>query len=244
MNLELKKAKRLLILGATRGIGLAFVQHISHHYPHIEIHAVHRKSSDLEKLKQVSKIKLYEIDVFNEEQIKNTLSEVSEFDIFINTVGVLHTSEIAPEKSLRDFNVEHSLEQFKVNALLTPLWAKYIRNYLPKDRASLFLCLSAKVGSIQDNHIGGWYSYRSSKSALNMLLKNISIEFKRSRIPAQVVAVHPGTTITELSKPFIENTPYQLWEPSETVENIFKALRGIGDESGVFLDWKGGFLPW
>ena len=243
MKLNLEDVKNLVILGGTRGIGLAFVNYFNKLYPQATIHLVHRKESDLSTLKDKN-IKTYELDMFSDNDVKHFSESLIGIDIFINTVGVLHTKNIQPEKSLRDFDINQSLLSFKINSLLTPLWAKHLKNKFSKTSPSLFLSISAKVGSIEDNKIGGWHSYRASKSALNMMIKNISIEYERSRIPCQVVAAHPGTTVTDLSRPFISNTSYQLWQPEQTVENIFSALDNIDAQTGIFLDWKGGKLPW
>lgn len=242
---KFENATNVVILGANRGIGLAFCQELSIKYPNVKIYAVYRKQSSPVELEKLQNIKPVALDIFNENEITKFFSQLDSVDLFINTVGILHSETIQPEKSLRDFNIEQSLEVFRVNTLLTPLWAKHIKSKLSKIHPSLFLCLSAKVGSIEDNKIGGWYSYRASKTALNMMMKNISIEFERSKLATIVIAAHPGTTITGLSKPFIANTQYKLWQPIETAGNIIKAIEQQKvHETGIFLDWKGGYLPW
>ena len=242
---EFANAKVAVILGSNKGIGLAFAKELSQNYPTLKIYGVHRIGSSSIELSEIERVETVEMDIFDENQVKSFISGLESVDLFINTVGFLHDNEIQPEKSLRDFSLESSLEVFKVNSLLTPVWAKYLKGILSKSDPSLFLCLSAKVGSIEDNRIGGWYSYRASKAALNMMLKNISIEFERYKLKTFVVAVHPGTTITDLSKPFISQTKYKLWQPIETARNIIAAFQSQKtQESGIFLDWKGGHLPW
>ena len=110
---------------------------------------------------------------------------------------------------------------------------------------SCFASISAKVGSIEDNRIGGWYGYRSSKAALNMIKRTMAIEFKRSGCRCNLLAIHPGTTVTELSKPYIKNTQLKLHSPDETALNILRIIEDQPFEpEAQFMSWDGQTLPW
>jgi NAD(P)-dependent dehydrogenase (short-subunit alcohol dehydrogenase family) len=110
---------------------------------------------------------------------------------------------------------------------------------------SVFATISAKVGSISDNRLGGWYAYRASKAALNMFIKNIAIEFARNKKKIILLSLHPGTTKTELSEPFTKNTKYQLHTPIETAKNLLSVIENKTlDDSGKFFSWDGEELPW
>lgn len=141
--------------------------------------------------------------------------------MILNTVGVLHSSTLGPEKSLREISFATLTESFQVNAFLTPLIAKHAKPCLDRKGPFLMAALSAMVGSIADNSSGGWYSYRASKTALNMFIKNISLEFKRSFPESIVLAIHPGTTDTGPSRPFSKNVKHQIWTAEQTAQHLF-----------------------
>jgi NAD(P)-dependent dehydrogenase (short-subunit alcohol dehydrogenase family) len=133
-----------------------------------------------------------------------------------------------------------------VNALSSLLLAKHLHGAFRHGRPAVFAAISAKVGSIEDNRLGGWFSYRASKAALNMCLKTLAIEWRRSLPNVSVVALHPGTTDTALSKPFQRNVPSgQLFSPGQTVEYLLQVLQGLETgKSGQFLAFDGERLPW
>ena len=130
---------------------------------------------------------------------------------------------------------------FHLNTIGPALVAKHFLPVLPRDRRSLFAALSARVGSIGDNRIGGWHSYRASKAALNMLIRNYAIELGRTHSQAVCVALHPGTVDTALSEPFQANLPEgQLTAPGQAARNLLDVLDGLGSEdSGQLFDWAG-----
>jgi NAD(P)-dependent dehydrogenase (short-subunit alcohol dehydrogenase family) len=129
--------------------------------------------------------------------------------------------------------------------VITPLLAKHFFELLKHKKPSVFAAISAKVGSIQDNQMGGWYGYRASKAALNMFLKNIALEFERRNAKTLVLALHPGTTVTELSKPFIAKTKYTLHTPEQTADNLLAVINEQDISSNKrFLSWDQTELPW
>ena len=178
----------------------------------------------------------------NFETIEKLAKEISNIDLCINTIGFLHNEQYQPEKSLRDINVDQLVHSFKVNTIITPLILKHLKNKFTD--SSAYLVLGAKVGSIADNQMGGWYGYRASKTALNMILKNISIEFKRSKKGIRVLCFHPGTTETELSKPFLAGIKHKVWEVQEASDNLIKLIEKVYPENELFYFWDGEVLPW
>lgn len=160
--------------------------------------------------------------------------------------GVLHDAKAMPEKTIRQLDIDVLAARFASNVQVPALYLKLLFSYLCKQPAVKLLALSAKVGSISDNALGGWYSYRISKAALNMLIKNLSIEVGRLNKTAAIVSVHPGTTDTELSAPFQQNLPAgQLLTPAATAQRLVSVAQGLtAAQSGQLLNWDGTTLPW
>ncbi len=239
-----------LVVGASRGIGLSLVKLLLESYDDSRVYCTyHNEAFELKELQEQypSRLKCFKLDPTVEVEIIDLSHEISlktsSLDLLINTVGYLHDGEVKPEKSLKDINLEKLVFDFKLNSCVTPLLAKVFKSYLKSKDKSYFVSLSAKVGSISDNRVGGWYGYRASKAALNMFIKTISIEYKRSHMNTNVLAIHPGTTITELSRPFIANTKYQLHSTDETASNIISViLNSSADDQ--FYSWDGDVIPW
>ncbi len=160
-------------------------------------------------------------------------------DLVIVATGVLHAPGLAPEKALRDLDAAALARSFAVNAIGPALVAQALLPLFPKGRKTLFAALSARVGSISDNRLGGWHSYRAAKAALNQLLRTIAIEQSRRNPDSIVLGLHPGTVDTGLSKPFQRNVPTLLTPPAAA-----QALLGVIDaatqaQSGRLFDWQG-----
>ncbi len=243
------KLKVALITGAGGGIGLAIVRNLLQSNEYLVYANYHsdKNSQPLFDLKKKFKEKLIlnQADCTVESEVKNLSNLINEnkIDLLINTIGVLHSDTLSPEKSLKDFNSNDFLEIMNINVAITLLLAKYFGSTLNDN--SYFVSLSAKVGSISDNRMGGWYSYRISKAALNMAIKNISLEFKRATPQAIVLAIHPGTTDTKLSKPYSSRRNYKLHSPDESAINILRVIKtATKDSSGKFLSWDGGEIKW
>ncbi|WP_346837220.1 SDR family oxidoreductase [Microbulbifer sp. SAOS-129_SWC] len=167
-------------------------------------------------------------------------------DWVIHCCGLLHSDRHGPEKSLEQCDDDWLLQSMRVNVLTHIHVARALAPLLQRRRPLLWASLSAKVGSIGDNFLGGWYSYRMSKAALNMLVRNLSIEWGR-RVPGScVVAVHPGTTDTTLSKPFQQNIAAdKLYTPAQSAARIVDVLEKLeAEDSGKLLFWDGSVLPW
>ena len=196
-----------------------------------------------------------QMDVSDEMSIKTAMDTIKQqtdhLDWVINCVGLLHTETSQPEKALRQVETDFFLQNMQVNALAGLLIAKHIKPLLAKaershDNPVIFATISARVGSISDNQVGGWYSYRMSKAALNMGMKNLSIEWSRSLKEVCVVVMQPGTVNTQLSAPFQANVAEgHLFTPAYSAECLLEVLAGMSAEhSGSFVDWAGESIPW
>jgi NAD(P)-dependent dehydrogenase (short-subunit alcohol dehydrogenase family) len=169
-------------------------------------------------------------------------------DLVIVATGVLHDEAraIAPEKSLRAIDAAAMAHLFAVNTIGPALIAKHVLPRLPRDRPATFAVLSARVGSIADNRLGGWHAYRASKAALNMLVRNFGIELARSHPQAVVAALHPGTVDSRLSAPFQRGvTPGKLFSPDQAAGHLLEVIAGLrpADSGGLFA-WDGARLAW
>lgn len=160
--------------------------------------------------------------------------------------GVLHNTQQMPEKNLRSIKRDWLLQSMDTNLWSHIALAQAIEASLSRRHSVRWLSLSAMVGSISDNRLGGWYSYRMSKAALNMLIKNLSIEWQRKNPDNIVAAVHPGTTDTELSQPFQKNIPAgKLYSAHLTAQRMLAVMAGLtSEDNGKLLHWDGGALPW
>ncbi len=185
-------------------------------------------------------------DILNEQYLKdlaNTFIEKNiKIKLFINSIGFLHNDEFSPEKKFQDINFEYMKKSFEINTIPTALMIKYFAPLMEKEERSIFATISAKVGSISENFLGGWYSYRASKAALNQIIKTASIEQKRINKKLILVSVHPGTVSTKLSKPFIGKKEVQT--PEESAKKIINLLENLtNQDSGLFLDYKNDIIP-
>jgi NAD(P)-dependent dehydrogenase (short-subunit alcohol dehydrogenase family) len=190
------------------------------------------------------------LDLLDEESVQAAAAAVRErsgrLDLLINCSGILHEGAMAPERSLADVDAANLIKAFRVNALGALLVAKAFEPCLRRGRSARFACLSARVGSIGDNRLGGWYAYRSSKAALNQMIRTLSIQWRRLNRPILCVLLHPGTVATDLSAPFTQNyDPAKLFEPDRAARQLLRVLEGLGlDDTGGFFAWDGRPIPW
>mgnify|MGYP006275776721 CR=1 FL=1 len=166
--------------------------------------------------------------------------------IVICTAGLLHDGSLQPEKRLSQVRRTHLQRSFAVNAWGPLLLAQSLEPLLPRNAPSHFASLSARVGSIADNQLGGWYAYRSAKAAQNQLLKTLALEWRRRLPQACVTLLHPGTTATALSEPFRGSVAAdRLFSPQQAAEQLLAVLeRQTPERSGAFLAWDGQTIPW
>lgn len=165
--------------------------------------------------------------------------------VFVAT-GILHAAEFGPERSWRELDPDVMAKVMALNTIGPALIAKRMLEHLPREQPAIFAALSARVGSIGDNRLGGWHSYRASKAALNMLIRNFAIELGRKRKQAICVALHPGTVDTGLSQPFQRNVPEnKLFSPDQSAEKLLGVLSGLTpDDTGCSFAWDGQRIEW
>lgn len=166
-------------------------------------------------------------------------------DRLIVATGLLHDEVQQPERALKQLDAQRLLRSFAVNAVGPALILKHFAPLLPRDQTSVIALLSARVGSIADNRLGGWYGYRASKAALNQLVRTAAIEVARTRALATIVALHPGTVNTALSEPFQKGVPAeQLFTPEQAAIRLLEVIDRVGPaQNGGFFDYKGEPIP-
>ncbi|MGV6393412.1 SDR family NAD(P)-dependent oxidoreductase [Pseudomonas caspiana] len=251
---ELNSKAHVLICGASRGIGLALCAALLARDDVDEVWAVARTastSSELAKLAEQygQRLKRVDCDVRDEQSLEAlvslTLDECDHLHLVISALGILHQDGAKAEKGLAQLTLASMQASFATNTFAPILLLKHLLPLLRK-QPSTFAALSARVGSIGDNRLGGWYSYRASKAALNQLLHTASIELKRLNPASTVLAIHPGTTDTDLSKPFQANVPdEQLFEPAFTADRIIGLVATHGPaDSGTFWAWNDKPIVW
>jgi NAD(P)-dependent dehydrogenase (short-subunit alcohol dehydrogenase family) len=244
-----------LVVGATQGIGLGFVKRMLQEEAIATIFATYRTpaaSGELLALAENNPERLIciALDVAHESQIAELVQTIQtitrQLHWVVNCVGMLHDGALQPEKSLRQINAEQLLQYFQVNSISAALLAKHLLPLLKHRQRSIFASISAKVGSIGDNQLGGWYGYRASKAALNMLMKTAALEYSRKSPNTIIALLHPGTTDTRLSEPFQRNVPPEkLFSIERTVNQLWTVLNQLEPiDSGQFFSWDGTALPW
>lgn len=244
-----------LVVGATQGIGLEFVRQLLQDNRITHLFATYRSTQSAASLLALAqqhpkRLHCIPMDLTKEEQIASGIEQIQAIapilHLTINCVGLLHNEQQQPEKALRQLDPQNLLNYFQVNSIGPALLAKHLLAPLKHSEPSLFATISAKIGSIGDNRIGGWYGYRASKAALNMFLKTSSIEYRRRSPKTTIVMLHPGTTDTALSKPFQRGVPPEkLFSTERTVSQLLAVLAAVKPEdSGEFFSWDGSRLPW
>lgn len=184
------------------------------------------------------------LDITNETSVAQHLGKLSgPFDLIVVATGALAAGGHTPEKTIRSLTADGLRSQFDVNTIGPALVLKHSIRLLPRDRRAVFAALSARVGSIGDNALGGWYSYRSAKSALNQILHTAAIELARSHPQAVCVALHPGTVETAFTASYVGRHP-AVPAPA-AADNLLDVLAGLTvSQSGGFYDWQGKQVAW
>ena len=230
----------VVIAGASGGIGAALLQHCIADERVGKVFALYRSGApDLD-----AKVEPIRFDFLDEDSIRiasEAIAENGPVDLAIVATGLLHSERLAPEKALKDIDPKLMLEAFQVNSVGPILLAKHFLPLMRRESKSVFAAISARVGSISDNRLGGWASYRASKAALNMLLRTAAIEHKRRRPESIVVALHPGTVDTGLSAPFQRGVPEgKLFTPAFSAERLVSVIDSLSaDDTGHFFAWDG-----
>jgi len=245
----------VFVQGASTGIGLAFVREYLEDKKIKKVIASSRQpecSVLAELINQYpDKLEIYALDLESQSSIDDCAEQIinsnSSLDLILNVAGFLHSNSIKPEKRISDLNLANLSKTFSINTFGPALLTSKLLQLLKGSPHSVIANLSAKVGSIEDNKSGGWYSYRSSKAAQNMLTKNLAIELSMSsQFSTLCVSLHPGTVDTDLSKPFLRNiNKDNLFTSEDCVENLIKVINNLKEEdNGNFLDWSGKKIPW
>jgi len=221
-------AHRTLIIGASGGIGSAITAKLQDNGS--EVTTLSRSADGL--------------DVTDEASVKAALGKATgAYQLIFVATGALVVGGAEPEKALKDVTAQAMSDQFAVNCIGPSLVMKHALPLLPRKGPSCFAALSARVGSIGDNKIGGWYSYRTAKAALNQMIHSAAIELKRTHREAVCVALHPGTVATDFTAKYAGR--HKTVEPEEAAHNLLAVLEGLGpDDSGKFYDWQGEQVAW
>ena len=220
--------KQILIIGNTGGIGKALET------------AFKDRGDDVTGLSRSKD----GFDITDEASVERGLKPLEgNFDIVFVATGALTTPDTRPEKSLSQLSLKAMSQQFLLNAAGPAIVLKYSKTLLRKDAPSIFAALSARVGSIGDNRLGGWYSYRAAKAALNQLIHSASIELKRTHPQSICVALHPGTVKTDLTDKYVSSHPAVT--PDQAAIHLLSVLGQLTcEQSGLFFDWAGKQVEW
>lgn len=237
----------VLVIGSSGAIGKAIAQQMHKAFPQATVYAVSRQAQENDHAQ--ANLKAVQLDTTDEQAVADWLAECKQHDMQFHHVvcstGILHDSEVQPEKRLEDITPEALKHYFIINTVLPVLWIKQLVGFFPSEHSTLTV-LSARVGSIEDNGLGGWYGYRASKAALNMLVKTAAVEYKRRAKHTSLICYHPGTVDSQLSEPFQRNVkPEKLFTPEFTAQQLVTMIQQRKvDHSPYFLDWDNKPIPW
>jgi len=235
---------QVIIIGASGGIGRAITHQLSSSKQVKRVYAFSRRTQVFSSLK----ITPMSMDFSDEDQIRGAaqaLKNHDPIDLIIIATGFLHDDDIHPEKTMRAMSMDNFQANFTVNTFGPALTAKHFLPLMRKNQKTVFATLSARVGSISDNRLGGWYAYRASKAALNMITKSLAIENGRRNKDCIIIGLHPGTVDTPLSKPFQNNVSKEkLFSVENSAQKLITVIDQVtSDDSGYLLDWAGLKIP-
>lgn len=253
---NLTQAAHVLITGASSGIGLGLVRQLLVNRHVAGVIAVSRQATRSEALIALThqsagkRLHVLDCDLTDEAAIERLPARLREhhprLHLVINTAGVLHDENLRPERSISQLTRSALDQTFALNAFAPILLARALMPMLDRDEASVFASLSARVGSIGDNRLGGWYAYRASKAAQNQLIRTFAIELGRRNPKACCLLLHPGTVDTPLSEPFQANVPadklFSVERASAQLLDIIAASTPA--DSGRFMAWDGSDIAW
>lgn len=232
---------RIAVFGANGAIGSAFTQGIHARFPNAQIY---RFARDPASLSNLSGTQSYRFDIAGEEALKATAQAIKKdggLDLVFVASGILHSASFQPEKTYKSLDHDAMQAVYEANTVAPAIVLKHFLPALAKDRPAWFGAISARVGSISDNQLGGWYAYRASKAALNMLIKCASIELARTHPQACIAALHPGTVASALSEPFQRNVPEgKLFTPQYSADRMLETLLSLSPaQSGRCFAYDG-----
>lgn len=234
---------RAVVVGAGGGIGGALLTALQADPAVGQIDAAARR-----QLAPGPRTRTHVVDLLDDTSLDDfaaALADGPPLDLVLVATGTLHGAGVHPEKSLRQLDRAALVRSYEVNAVGPVLLAQRLLPRLPRDRKAVCAALSARVGSIEDNQLGGWYAYRASKAALNQLLRTAAIELARRAPQAVCVGLHPGTVDTPLSRPFQSGVaPERLFDPAFAAERLLQVLDGLdASASGRLFAWDGTPIP-
>ena len=252
---RLEEPAHVVVCGASRGIGLALTAQLLARADIAEVWAIARHANQAPGLLELQaqygqRLRCLDVDVCDEQALSamamHLRAAMPRLHLLLCTVGVLQDGAAKAEKGLSQISLEGLLATFQRNSFAPILLLKHLLPLLRGQHACTAAALSARVGSIGDNRLGGWYSYRASKAALNQLLHTASIELSRLNPNSCVLSLHPGTTDTELSKPFQANLPAdKLFTPNYSAECLLAQVEQHSPaQTGSFWGWDGQPIPW
>ena len=220
---------KAIVIGASGGIGGALAD------------AIEERGATVVRLSRASDPP---IDLCDDASIAAAAAQLAvkgPFDLILLATGLLHDDVVTPEKSVRQIDGAALERLFRVNSIGPAVVMRYFLPLLARDRRAVFAALSARVGSIGDNRLGGWVGYRAAKAALNQIIRTVSIELGRSHPQALIVGLHPGTVATRLSAPFQRNVaPDALFTPAVAAGHLIAVIDRLGPaDSGGCFDWRG-----
>lgn len=238
----LREGYRALVFGCSGGVGGALVRALAADPRCAVVHAAARRP-----VPEAAKVVPHAFALEDEASLAACVEAAAAdgpLDLVIVATGLLHDEGMKPEKTWRALDAEALARAFAVNAIGPALVAKHALDRLPREGKAVFAALSARVGSVSDNRLGGWHAYRASKAALNMLVKNFAIELARRNRDAVCVTLHPGTVDTALSAPFQPSRRDGLFTPDESAIHLLRVIDGLGGEdSGGLFAWDGQTIP-
>ncbi|QGX99258.1 SDR family NAD(P)-dependent oxidoreductase [Roseovarius faecimaris] len=220
--------KQALIIGASGGIGAAITQALDARG--VTVTALSRSHDGL--------------DVTDEASVEAALAPLTgPYELIFVATGALEIDGATPEKSLDQLTPKAMADQFALNCIGPSLVLKHARHLLPRNQTAIFAALSARVGSIGDNRLGGWYAYRTAKAALNQMIHSAAIELARTHKRSICVALHPGTVATDFTAKYAAR--HKTVPPQEAAQNLLAVLDGLTPrDTGAFFDWAGKPVPW
>lgn len=239
-SIEVTTFRHALVVGASGGIGHALLAEVSRRNLALRCTAWSRRTPA-----GALHTDWHHVDITDERTIAAAAAQLDGVDLVVIASGMLHDGAAQPEKTIRALDPSAMAHAFAVNTIGPALVAKHVLPHLPRDRRAIFAALSARVGSISDNRLGGWYSYRASKAALNQIVRTLSVELALKHPQAIAVGLHPGTVDTPLSKPFQGRVPGgTLAEPHAAAARLLDVvLARTPRDTGRVFDSRGQIVP-